>query len=91
MNLNKNFRPYRDRNKTEEEGCDDDDEDDDDGYSVGSCTSTIMSANEVRSKVRKSIYSRMKKERRRLKNKGENSVITARNRDINETIQLSLE
>jgi hypothetical protein len=91
MNLNKNFRPYRDEKKDDEKKSDDDDDDYDDNSTVGSCTSTVMSVNEVRARVRKSIYSRLKKERRRIKNKGENGVITARNRDINETIYLSLE
>ena len=91
MNLNKNFRPYRDEKKAEEKNSDAEDGGDDDNSTVGSCTSTVMSVNEVRARVRKSIYSRLKKERRRIKNKGENGVITARNRDINETIYLSLE
>ena len=91
LNLNKNFKPYRDPNNNKTDENSNDFSDDDDNLTVASCTSTIMSANEVRAKVRKSLSDRLKKERRRIKNKGENAVITARNRDINDTIKLSLE
>ncbi len=87
INLNKGYKPYRDKNNNNE----DDGSGNDDNYSVTSCASTVMSANEVRSKVRKSLLSKMKTEKRRLKNKGESAMITARNRDIKDTIYLSTE
>lgn len=88
QNLNKSYKPYRDQNNNDNSN---DDDDDDDKCTVTSYTSTIMNPQEVRAKVRKGILSRLKREHRRLKNKGENAMVTARNRDINDTIKLSLE
>jgi hypothetical protein len=49
-----------------------------------------MDPSYVRSKVRKSLLQRMKKEQRRIRNKGESAMITQKNRDINDTIKTSL-
>ena len=40
----------------------------------------------VRAKVQKSILQRMKKEKRRIRNKGESALNTAKMREINEDI-----
>ena len=72
---------------------DDDDGDDDDARSQGSVcttTSTIMELDYVRSKVRKSLLSKMKAEKRRIKKKGESSLVTQQARDLNDTIKSSM-
>ena len=81
---NKSFRPFRDAGSSEE------DSDQDDNYSATTTTSTIMDPQMVRSKVKKSILATMKKERRRIRNKGESALITERNRDVTDTIKSSL-
>jgi hypothetical protein len=88
--INKKYVPYRDKQfgleNQNEGGNDQNSTDDDDGDNFTS-TSTIMDQQQVRAKVRRSLLSRLKKERRRLKNKGESSVITSRDRDIREDIK----
>jgi hypothetical protein len=44
----------------------------------------------VRAKVQKSILQRMKKEKRRIRNKGESALNTAKMREINEDIEANL-
>ena len=82
-NMNKNFKAFRDNfEKTELKS-----EDDDDKGSVTSYTSTIMDPRYVRAKVKGTILKQHKQEQRRLRNKGEASVITNRDRDIRENIK----
>ena len=82
---NKAFRPFRDVGESPEENSDDDD-----NYSATTTTSTIMDPQMVRSKVKKSILATLKKERRRIRNKGESALITERNREVNDTIKSSM-
>ena len=81
---NKGLRPFRDAGSSEE------DSDQDDNYSATTTTSTIMDPQMVRSKVKKSILATMKKERRRIRNKGESALITERNREVTDTIKSSM-
>ncbi len=84
--INKKYVPYRDakEEKAGDHNSDTSSDDNDDNFTV---TSTIMDPQMVRAKMRRSILGRLKKERRRIKNKGESSLITSRNRDIKENIQ----
>ncbi len=82
--INKKYVPYRDANPNGVNEEVEEDTDTDDNCTVAS---TIMDPHMVRAKMRKSILGRLKKERRRIKNKGESSVITSRDRDIRENIQ----
>ena len=86
---NKQFRAYRDKKEGEQADSTDED-DDDDGHSCTTTTSTIMDARTVRGKVRKSILSKIKTERRRIRNKGESALITEKNREINDNIKASI-
>lgn len=91
MNMNKQFRPYRDVVEKETgSGDEQDSDDDDDMRSTTSVTSTIMDPKLVRSKVKKSLLSRMKAEKRRIRNKGESALVTEKVREINDTIKSSL-
>jgi len=63
---------------------------DDDNFSMTSMTSTIMDPSYVRAKVRRSLAQRQKKERRRVRNKGETSLVTEKNRDFSENIKQSM-
>lgn len=81
---NKMYRPYRDADFEEK------DSDESDNYSCTTTTSTIMDPKMVRSKVRKSLLQKIKTEKRRIRNKGEASLITQRNREVNDTIKSSM-
>ncbi|RNA37728.1 serine threonine- kinase RIO2 [Brachionus plicatilis] len=82
---NKMYRPYRD-NETKEDG----DSDESDNYSCTTTTSTIIDPRMVRSRVRKSLLQKIKTEKRRIRNKGEASIVTQRNREVNDTIKSSM-
>lgn len=82
---NKLYRPYRDNDTKEENNSDESD-----NYSCTTTTSTIMDPRMVRSKVRKSLLQKIKTEKRRIRNKGEASIITQRNREVNDTIKSSM-
>ena len=85
---NKAFKPYRNPTLSEEE-CENESDDDDDGqYSVAA--STIIDPQQVRARVQKSLLQCMKKEKRRIRNKGESALSTAKMREINDTIQSCL-
>lgn len=91
--LNKKYSAFRDVNNNDDDDDADskDDGEDDDVNSVATSTaSTIMDPSYVRSKVRKSLLQRMKKEKRRIRNKGESAMVTQQLRDINDTIKTSL-
>ena len=62
----------------------DESDDEDDGRSIAA--STIMDPKLVRSKVQKSLQQRIKKEKRRIRNKGESAFLTQRNRENVESI-----
>ena len=85
---NKEFKAFRDMNNNDDNSDSQDDEDNDDNYSVAA--STIMDPKLVRAKVQKSLLQKMKKEKRRIRNKGESALVTAKMRDINDTIKSSL-
>ncbi len=85
---NKAYKPYRNPTLNEDE-CENETNSDDDGqYSVAA--STIMDPKQVRARVQKSLLQKMKKEKRRIRNKGESALSTAKMRDINDTIQSCL-
>jgi hypothetical protein len=82
---NKMYKAFRDANNNNtEENVDNSDSDD---YSCTTTTSTIIDPKLVRSRVKQSLLKRMKDEKRRIRKKGEASLITQRNRDINDTIK----
>lgn len=85
---NKAFKPYRNPIIDEEGNDNDTDSDDDDQYSIAA--STIMDPKLVRARVQKSLLQRMKKEKRRIRNKGESALTTAKMRDINDDIKSCL-
>ena len=87
--LNKKYRPFRDQNEDDEKGSDE--EDSSDNYSCTTTTSTIMDPQQVRSKVRKSLLKKIKQEKRRIRNKGESSLLTQKNRENIDTIKASLD
>jgi hypothetical protein len=82
---NKMYKAFRDANNNDtEENVENSDSDD---YSCTTTTSTIMDPKLVRSRVKQSLLKRIKAEKRRIRNKGEASLVTQRNRDINDTIK----
>lgn len=82
--FNKQFRPFRDQN---DEELDDNYSNEDDNMTVTSVTSTIMDRKLVRARVRGSLLSKMKKEQRRIRNKGESAIKTELKRDAADTIK----
>lgn len=85
---NKQFKAYRDLAVGEEQ--DEEQDSDSDNYSCTTTTSTIMDPHMVRAKVRKGLLKKIKTEKRRIRNKGESSLVTQKNREINDTIKSSM-
>ena len=89
---NKQFKAFRDPKEDDKDGLSSSDEEgeEDDAHSCTTTTSTIMDSSYVRSKVRKSLLSKMKTERRRIRNKGESALNTEKNRELNDNIKASI-